>query len=190
MTIQIQHAGRRYYLRGDTFSVRDQLRNAGFHWDGEARAWWTGKADEAERMRKRLAGVPSEREQRYAEQNRRERENGLDPEQEVLGRASYKGRSYLLVWEGDTRRGPAAKLAFSDGSKVFWANQGEYEVERRYRAPVSIGRLQELREEARQARAQGFNDGIPAGRRHVCEECGEWVTRDDGSRCWETGAGH
>lgn len=27
-------------------------------------------------------------------------------------------------------------------------------------------------------------------RRYGCDECGEWVTEDDGTTCWETGAKH
>jgi hypothetical protein len=35
--------------------------------------------------------------------------------------ASYKGRSYRLMWSGTTKTGKdMAKLAFLDGSKEFW----------------------------------------------------------------------
>lgn len=34
----------------------------------------------------------------------------------------YKGRSYRLLWKGQTKFGLKAKLAFMDGSKEFWVD--------------------------------------------------------------------
>lgn len=34
--------------------------------------------------------------------------------------ATYKGRTYTLLFLGDTKFGRRAKLAFRDGSKEFW----------------------------------------------------------------------
>lgn len=36
--------------------------------------------------------------------------------------ATYKGRTYRLVFIGDTKFGRRAKLAFMDGSKEFWVD--------------------------------------------------------------------
>jgi hypothetical protein len=36
--------------------------------------------------------------------------------------AEYKGKTYRLVWQGTTKYGPRAKLAFKNGSKEFWVD--------------------------------------------------------------------
>ena len=36
--------------------------------------------------------------------------------------ASYKGRTYKLLFVGDTKFGKRAKLGFMDGSKEFWVS--------------------------------------------------------------------
>jgi hypothetical protein len=121
----------------------------------------------------------------------------LRDEDKIAGKARYKGKEYVMVWEGTTSRGQAAKLSFSDGSKVFWANAGEYEVVKRYEAreyrgrtePMTFGKLKSLRAKFQCAKAEGYDDGRPNGSRYECEECGEIVTRGQGS-CWETGAAH
>jgi hypothetical protein len=146
MTITIDKQGRRHYLIGDTYSVRNQLRDAGCHWDGDRKAWWTGDAATAQN----LVGHTN-----------RSNGNGerLNDNDKIEGRAKYKGRSYILVWSGQTKRGTAAKLAFMDGSKVFWADLAEVEVTKRYSPRKSgygryareeymtFGRLRELQED-------------------------------------------
>lgn len=36
--------------------------------------------------------------------------------------ATYKGRTYNLLWQGATKYGQRAKLSFLDGSKEFWVD--------------------------------------------------------------------
>jgi hypothetical protein len=50
MQLSIESAGRRHYVRGDTYPLRERLRAAGAHWDAEARAWWFGQREAAERL--------------------------------------------------------------------------------------------------------------------------------------------
>lgn len=38
--IQVETRGRRVYLIGNTFSIKDQLKALGFAFDGQERAWW------------------------------------------------------------------------------------------------------------------------------------------------------
>lgn len=38
------------------------------------------------------------------------------------GTVRYKGRTYRLVWQGRTKYGDRAHLAFLDGSKDFWVD--------------------------------------------------------------------
>ena len=191
-TITVEKQGRRYYLRGDTYAVRNQLRDAGCRFDGAARAWWTGKRDVAERFAGN-AGDGGVSDRGVSDRG----SEGLSPESRIVGRARYKSREYILVWEGQTRRGPACKLAFTDGSKVFWADAAEVEVTKRYQSReyrgrvdhMTFGKLQRLREDYAAAKREGNEDGIRNGQRYECPECGEYVTRGQGS-CWETGASH
>jgi hypothetical protein len=48
--LQIKSNGRRHYIVGNTFSVKDALRAAGCRWDADEKAWWTGKKDVAEEL--------------------------------------------------------------------------------------------------------------------------------------------
>ena len=49
-TIQIEKRGRRFYALGDTYSMRSRLKDAGFRWDPDTRAWWTGKKETADQF--------------------------------------------------------------------------------------------------------------------------------------------
>jgi len=112
----------------------------------------------------------------------------------VAGRATYRGKTYYLAgrirsgrhWRDDrvepvtTRDGARVLLYFRDGSGQFWAARPEVEITRRYERPQTIRGLQRYAEQRRSGK--GF--------RYCCEECGEWVTAGDGSRCWETGLAH
>lgn len=162
--ITIQSEGRRHYLVGAPFAVKDRLRSAGCKWDGDKRAWWTGKRDLAEQLAAACSkSTTAPGGERAAE--------GLSEDDEIAGKARYKGREYLLVWEGQTKRGRAAKLAFSDGSKVFWANHDEYQVTKRYearedrwgrRSGMTFGRLKRLREEYAEAKRTGIDTSYRA----------------------------
>jgi len=43
-SLSIEKKGRRHYVRGNTYPMRHDLRSAGFRWDPNESAWWTGKA--------------------------------------------------------------------------------------------------------------------------------------------------
>jgi hypothetical protein len=100
-------------------------------------------------------------------------------ETKIAGRATYKGKKgYLVLWMGPTKRGQAAKLAFRDGTKVFWADMAEITVEKTYSteyqrtafdpAPMTFGRLNRLAE-----KYKGMSEGERADR-GKCESCGRW----------------
>lgn len=81
----------------------------------------------------------------------------LRDDAKLLGKAQYKGHEYLLLWEGQTKRGTsAAKLAFRDGSKTFWADAGEYSVTKRYQdayhGPMTLGKLNRMADEFQAAK--------------------------------------
>lgn len=188
-SLTVERQGRRSYIIGNTYPHKDALREAGAHWDGERRAWWLGDDAAARALAEKCGQARCEPSAPAAAPS-----DKLGEDAKVAGKATYKGRPYLLLWLGETRRGPAAKLAFSDGSKTFWADASAVEVTKRYEAdrygkPMTFGRLEALRAKYKRAREQGYEDGIADGQRYCCEECGEYVTRGQGS-CWETGCGH
>lgn len=39
--------------------------------------------------------------------------------------ATYKGKTYLLLWSGSTKYGRRAKLGFRDGTKEFWVDEDQ-----------------------------------------------------------------
>lgn len=137
MTITIQSEGRRHYLIGDTYSIRNQLRAAGAHWDGDRKAWWTSKRDVAESFAS--AGASSD----IAPGSHPDGDR-LTQDSRIAGKARYQDREYILVWEGETRRGRACKLAYRDGSKVFWADAAQVQVTKRYEAREERGQMQHM----------------------------------------------
>jgi hypothetical protein len=88
--------------------------------------------------------------------------------------ASYKGRTYRLLWSGKTKYGMKAKLGFVGGSNEFWADLSM--VTLNAAAPTSSGNSNQPR---RRVNSRGT---------YECEECGDHVY--PGSRCWETGLKH
>lgn len=186
--IKIERTGRRSYIIGNTYAIKDALKAAGAHWDGERRAWWLGDDTAAKSLVERCGKAACE------PKTAAPAAQGLTEDSKIAGKATYKGRPYLLLWSGRTSRGEAAKLAFADGSKTFWADASEVEVTKTYerhetKGPMTWRRLQALRARYAEGRAQGYDDGIAEGRRYECPECGEYVTRGVGS-CWETGCAH
>lgn len=45
--ITIEKKGRRHYLRGLPFALKDKAKDRGCKWDPDQRCWWTGKAEVA-----------------------------------------------------------------------------------------------------------------------------------------------
>ena len=112
----------------------------------------------------------------------RKYDDTVTDETKIVGRAAYKGKSgYLILWMGTTKRSTspadlAYKLAFRDGSKVFWGDSAQvkveklYETEHTYRGHTSydamtFGRLNRL--------AKEFRD-TPKEDRGKCGSCGRW----------------
>jgi len=198
MTITIDPQGRRFYLRGNTYPIKDRLRAAGCKWDADAKCWYTGKRELAEQ----LADQPQESAPQAAPSGQPDREAPGD-DAIVAARATYKGQSYYVAGRVDrgrthwddrvspvtTRDGAKALLYSRDGKLQFWAARDLVSVTKSYDKPQTISKLRRFAEKAKEARAQGHEDGIADGQRYECEECGEYVTRGQGT-CWETGAAH
>lgn len=197
--ISIETQGRRHYIKGNTFPIKDQLRAAGCKWDPDHKAWWTSKREVAEQ----LAGAAPAAAPAAADSDRGAERAAPGEDAVVAGRVMYQGRAYYALgrvvrgrtqWDDTvepvaTRDGAKVLVAFRDGSKSFWAARSEVQVVKTYTRPTTIGKLARFAERAREARAQGYEDGIPEGGVYECEECGERVRRGQGT-CWETGASH
>lgn len=117
---------------------------------------------------------------------KREYDDKVTDETKIVGRATYKGKpGYLILWMGTTKRSAhpgdlAFKLAFRDGSKVFWGDMASsvkvdklYDTEHTHRGYTSydamtFGKLNRL--------AKEFKD-TPREDRGKCESCGRWNGR-------------
>lgn len=127
MGLTIETTGRRVYVLGDTYAIRDRLREVGCRWDPQRRAWWggTAKREAIEALAAHvLAGDGGPQ---------RDEAPGLDAT--VAGRAEYKGRTYYVAGrvargrthyddhvEPITSRDGARVLLYSrDGQRQFWA---------------------------------------------------------------------
>lgn len=162
MQIQIESSGRRHYLTGNTYAVRDRIRSMGAHWDPARRAWWTGKREEAEQL---VAALNAQQTAQAAQ----EREQGVGLTDRVIrGRCEYKGKTYYLLAHGTSRSGrPYAKLCSRDGSLVFWASAEHLptlRVLKEYREPTSIEALRDYAERAKQGGGGRLEDGYYYGR--------------------------
>lgn len=78
--------------------------------------------------------------------------------------ATYKGRTYRLLYLGDTKFGKRAKLGFSDGSKTFWADAGAI---RETDSPPASHRAARHRKEDDECEACG-------GNKWTCGHCVGW----------------
>lgn len=144
-SITVDKKGRRFYLRGNTYPIKDSLRSSGAKWDADERAWWTSKQEVADKFAK-------------AEDVKQDRNDSNEGENlRVIGRANYKGKSYYVVWQGMTRAGfEGWKLAFSDGTKTFWTKQGEQPPTwvKSYDKPKTIRELREYAARAAKTKSQ------------------------------------
>jgi len=124
----IKQEGRRYYIMGDTYSLRERLKSAGCHWDADRRAWWTGDRATADKFA--TAQTP---------QSTAKAEN--PDEIRLVGKAKYKGRTYYIRWMGQTSRGTqAARLVSLDATIDFWADLDQIEIVKRYEPREERGR--------------------------------------------------
>lgn len=48
--IKIEKQGRRYYLVGNTYTIKEDIKDSGGHWDPDVGAWWTSKREVAESL--------------------------------------------------------------------------------------------------------------------------------------------
>jgi hypothetical protein len=177
--VTLDNRGSRIYLRGDTYPVKDRIKSMGGHWDPDERAWWVGKAKLSDAQAFCGSGQGST--------TTTVQSDTVTDETVIRGKATYKGRAgYLVLWTGTTSRGEAVKLAFRDGSKVFWADRAEVQIDKTYqdhdwrgrREPgMTFGRLNRLAAQYKQARANGIEP---------CDKCGG-IHQDTDRTCYMCG---
>lgn len=130
--ITLQAEGRRIYVAGNSFPIKDAIKSAGGHWDGGRKQWWigAGKKEEIER-------AISATEAPVTQDGERAKETASD-ETQIRGKATYKGKTYFMMCE--SRDGESAKLTTLDGKIVFWAKrENGMEVIKRYEAREERG---------------------------------------------------
>ncbi len=113
--ITSEKAGQRIYLVGNTFPLKDRIKQLGGHWDGERKQWWLSsrKAKEAEAL---LAEVNAAESPVHP--------LGEDADQvRLVGKATYKGRTYYV--RALTLDGTRCRLTTLDQSLDFWAGLGD-----------------------------------------------------------------
>lgn len=152
----IEKKGRRHYLRGLPFGLKDRAKASGCKWDADERCWWTSKADVAAEIAGAAADASA------SDSGSRQREAPGD-EAVVAGRVTYKGKTFYVAGrtvrgrttyddrvEGIvTRDGAKILLYFRDGSSSFWAARDAVEVVKRYDRPQTIGGLNRYAEKAK-----------------------------------------
>ena len=189
MTISIQTEGRRTYIAGNTYAVRDQIRAIGAHWDSGRKMWWTAKRAEAEALIARLGTIEQSTAPAAGQSNSKAPRDGLDSI--VAGRVEYKGKTYYLA--GRTERGrthyddqvgpvrtqDGAKylLYFRDGSSQFWAAASEVKIVKGYDRPQTISGLKQFAARAKQDEADGVDNGWRGNGCSECRRIGDWCKR-------------
>lgn len=157
-SISIQSEGRRHYLIGNTYPIKDKLRSAGAKWDADRKAWWTGKKELAEQLAGSAAATTA-----AAVSGDRPASEAPGEDATVAGRAEYKGKTYYIAgrvdrgrthWDDrvaavESRDGSRVLLYFRDGSRSFWAAASELRVLKSYSKPTTIAGLREYAEQAK-----------------------------------------
>lgn len=180
MGIQLKTEGRRIYLVGDTYAIKDRIKSMGGHWDGESRAWWVGSGKLAEAQK--LAGTSAS-----ASQGDTRRSSDAPGESAIIaGRCKFKGHAYYLAgrdtstgrWDRSveaitTRDGAKCLLYLRDGSKQFWAAREAIEITKSYSTPSTIRKIKEYAQEAAAVTAYGGTPGCSACRSlgRMCPRC-------------------
>lgn len=147
MALEIQQIKQRIYIVGNSFAVKDALKAAGCHWDGDRRQWWIGASQRAKIEHLIAQPLPVSADVQ-AERLERDRDN-------ILGTAKYDGHSYYLVGRGQSERGAWVRLLFRDGSKTFFKPAAEVEITKTYQRAQTLKGLQEYAERRKREAAGG-----------------------------------
>ncbi len=82
-----------------------------------------------------------------------------------IGRATYKGRDYALLWKGPTQYGDRVKLAFPDDlEETFWIDAARVEAIEIFPTDAGNRRQQRPQQRPRQSRTRRPTDDGPRRR--------------------------
>lgn len=181
--ITTQKEGRRVYLSGNTYSLRDKLRSLGATWDPDRKQWWVGTSKQAEV----LALL-----ERSTTESDAPAQNRAAPGKNaaVAGKATYKGKTYYVAGKSTrggryaesveavtTQDGAKVLLLSRDGSMQFWATLQTFGhivivgaaqptdvavITQTYQRPQTIAGLERFAEEVRK---EGSPELVAARRR-------------------------
>lgn len=126
MTLTVEKTGRRWYFLGNTYSIKDQLKQEGCKWDPERKAWWTGKQGVADKFSGDIQ--PTEK----SEDQKREELSSKD----CFGKVKYKGKLYYVIGRSGSGK---LHLTVLDCSIDFWATEDSCVWEKRYAAKSHWG---------------------------------------------------
>lgn len=166
--ITLSTEGRRVYICGNSYPVKDQIKSAGGKWDADRKQWWIGVAKKSE-LESALAKAPAP-----STQGAEEKYDG-----EVRGKAEYKGRSYFIRAEGTNDRGAWFRLVDFSGTRSFFAPASEVNVTKRYQAReprrnfYGRGGFAGRAEYPTLRGIRNFAEGVKSGRIQVCSMCGK-----------------
>lgn len=150
ITIATEKVGRRIYVTGNSYAVKDRLKAAGCKWDPQRKQWWIGctRRQKIEAIVGKLDG--------------QEVKEDLSTKP-LLGKAAYHGRDYYVLARTD-KNGGRLWLTVLDEAIQFWAAESEcrwiktYDREYRQTTLDSIRRFvaekKREEEEAKAARAK------------------------------------
>lgn len=110
-----EKVGKRIYVIGDTYPIKDKLKNEGAHWDNDRKAWWIGAGKES--AIQHIINPP------VGSTPVAPVEKNLD-DLRVVGKANYKGRTYYALWYGYSEKynGFRAHLSSLDNKIDFWCD--------------------------------------------------------------------
>lgn len=161
MTIGTEKVGARIYITGNTFGVKNQLKSAGCHWDGDRKQWWIGttKADAIQGIVSATDGAEAPKEDLST--------------RPCYGKCEYKGRQYFII--GRSEKTGKFWLTVLDCSIDFWAVMGDCRIVKTYQSRQTgygkwareehqtIAGIRRFIERAKADRASGAE---------LCAECG------------------
>lgn len=122
MTVQLttEKVGTRIYVCGNSYAVKDRLKSAGCHWDGDRKQWWIGaaKADA-------IASIVGNLDGKEVKQDKSELAN-----RRCEGKVEYKGKAYYVI--GVSEKTGKLWLTVLDCSIDFWAAETACKWIKRY----------------------------------------------------------
>lgn len=169
MTVTIEKQGRRFYIKGNTYAIKDRLKSAGCKWDADSKCWYTGKKEIADK----LAGteLPAAKSGGFTKPTTDDLSN-----RRCDGKVEYKGRTYYVV--GRSQAKAKLWLTVLDCSIEFWAAEAECKWVKRYEAREergnygrvtgrmvyqSVGKIRDFIERSKRDEATVKSGGTPDG---------------------------